>query len=161
MCACISLHHLLISISPGNYSVDPNSTRRKARVESLEAEGEEVVSARETWRLKERKREGNWRWEIKAVTEKVKEFFTRGSGWERGRWRGRGIWQSQESLKMRNREYDSQGGWGQLCLFDGTKANVWVLSILNEYRAFSSCAFLSNAFPFSTASAENGSLPWG
>ncbi len=33
------------------------------------------------------------------------------------------------------------------CVFLMAQANVWVLSILNEYRAFSSCEFLNNTSP--------------
>ena len=142
-CPCVCPHHLLISITPA---------RQSKTQYGEEGEGWGGVGWRQqekSWLvreklgvLKERSWKGNWREEIKAATWKVKGFFsTRGSGWEAERWRGRGIRRSQESLKMRNREDDSRGEGEDSCVFLMAQANIWVLSILNEYCAFSSFEF--------------------
>lgn len=146
---CVYLHHLLISIAPGG--------RRGGKVWRQREKKWLVWERLGAW--KRGSEIGNWREEIKAVTEKVKEFLREEvaerveDGEEEEFGRARSPWKWETESMTAEECQDS-------CVFLMAHANVWVLSILNEYRAFSFCEFLNN-FPSSTASGEKGSLPQG
>lgn len=46
------------------------------------------------------------------------------------------------------------------CVFLMAQANVWVLSVLNEYLVFSSCEFLNNTFPPWQFLDRKVAFPW-